>query len=100
MREKPGGEDVLIMSGAAGRACTDNDIKERLAFYVEWYVLDDDGGGYNLVVLTGCAWGDGRGENVAHGGRASRGREVGIIVGGEGAVVWLDGRAIVEPLLG
>ena len=59
------------MSGAAGRACTDNDIKERLAFYVEWYVLDDDGGGYNLVVQARSSWGEGRGEGVAHGGGAA-----------------------------
>lgn len=52
---------------------TDNDIEERFAFYIEWYVLDDDRSGYNLVVHARRPWGDARGHHlVAHDRRVSR----------------------------
>ena len=35
---------------------TDNYVKERLAFYIEWYVLDYDGGGYNVFLRTLRTW--------------------------------------------
>ena len=43
--------------------CTDNDIEERLTFYVEWYVLDDDCGGYNVLVIRACT--NARGDHLA-----------------------------------
>ena len=74
MTEKPATEREKFneeLTGVKERAWTNNDIKERLAFYVEWYVLDDDGGGYNLVVQAGGSWGEGGGKGMAHGGGAS-----------------------------
>ena len=87
-----------VMDGAGDAY---DDIKERLAFYVEWYVLDDDRRGYNLVVLAlaGRARGvDGRCEDVRHRGRASGGREVRVVVRGQGSVVG-DWDGVLEPLL-
>ena len=57
---------------------THDDIEQCFAFYIEWYVLDDNGGGYDLVLLTrqashvGGARSHGRREHVAEWRRSSR----------------------------
>ena len=64
-----------------GRKETDDDIKERFTFDVEWDVFDDDGGGDDLVV-----WVDGGVEMGKRGGAASGGK-VRVVVGRERATV-------------
>lgn len=73
-----------------GRKETDDDIKERFTFDVEWDVFDDDGGGDDLVV-----WVDGGVEMCERGGAASGGK-VRVVVWRERATV---GGVAVEPLL-
>lgn len=78
---------------------THDDIKEGFAFDVERYVLDDNSSGYNLVIgiLTRSGRGYG-GNEMTHRGRATRGRKVGMVVGGKRTIFW-DGYGVVEPLL-
>lgn len=78
---------------------TNYDIEERLAFHVEWYVLDDNRGGYNLVVQAGRSGGDRGSEDMTHGRRASRGGEIRVIIRGQGTVVSHGRCIIIEPLL-
>lgn len=40
------------MAQQAGKKDTYDDVEQSLAFYIERYVLDDDGGGYDLVLLS------------------------------------------------
>ncbi len=81
---------------------TDNYVKERLAFYIEWYVLDYDGSGYNVFVCPQSAWRrwtEVGSDDVAHRRRAPRRRKVRIVVGGQRAIVRNADLGIVEPLL-
>lgn len=74
---------------------TYNDIKEGFAFYIERYVLDDDGSGYNLIIgalaRSGGSYG---GDEVTHRRGATRGRKVRIVVGGK-RTIFGDGRRVI-----
>ena len=84
----------------SGGRCEDgrrtyDDIKERFPFDVERYVLDDDGGGYDLIVADLGRGGDGEG---TQGGRATGRGEIRVVVWGEGAIFG-DHGGVFEPLL-
>ena len=40
----------VLLGCASERNDAYNDVKERLAFDIEWDILDDNRGGYNLIV--------------------------------------------------
>ena len=77
---------------------THYDIEESFTFNVERDVLYDDGGGYDLVIPTGCPWGHWGCMHVAQGRRAPGRRQVGVVGRRQGATVGKAGR-VVEPLL-
>jgi hypothetical protein len=82
---------------------THNYIKERLAFYVEWYVLDYDCGGYHVFISTlptWCGGADAGCEGMSHRWRAPRRRKVRVVVRGQRAIVReVADRWTIEPLL-
>ena len=77
---------------------TNDDIKECLAFDVERNVLDDDGGGYDLVIsiwiLTRC----GGHSDMTQRGRTARRREIGVVIGRKRTIVG-EYHRVIEPLL-
>ena len=89
-----------LMSAEKVKRGTDDDVQESLALDIKWDVLDNDGGGYNLVVegLAGKACHVERRTHVRERRGASTRREVRVVGGRKRAVVAEKG-GVFEPLL-
>ena len=66
----------LCMAQQAGKKDTYDDVEQSLAFYIERYVLDDDGGGYDLVVPLLSGSGREGGRHLLQRGRTASRREI------------------------